>query len=296
MGQSSTESMLASASGLDALPDEDILGRLHQAQVDAVATVRKALPNLAAGARCMSHSLVSGSSLVYAGAGSSALMASADAMELSGTFGIDINQVRILMAGGLPKDASMPGNTEDDTEEAINASRVITAGDTVIAVTASGSTPYTVEIARIARQRGASTICIANNRDARIFDYATVAICLPSAGEVIGGSTRMGAGSAQKTALNIMSTLMGIQLGHVYDGMMVNLHADNEKLRARALGMVCRITDIPSEQALTCLETAGGQVKPAVLLAAGIESMPEANALLEKSKGHLRAALDFMRR
>ncbi len=296
MAQPLTETMLPTAAGLDALPDEEILGRLHQAQVDAIASVSEALPEIAAGARCMSQSLLDGKSVVYAGAGSSALMASADAMELAGTFGIDTKHVHILMAGGLPKDANMPGSAEDDTEEANNAARVIDAGDTAIFVTASGNTPYAVEIARIAQQRGASTICIANNRDAVIFDYAKVVVYLPSLGEVIGGSTRMGAGSAQKAALNMMSTLMGIHLGHVYDGMMVNLHADNEKLKARALDMVGRIAEVPVEQALVCLDNANGQVKPAVLLAAGVESLPQAKVLLEQSKGCLRAALDLIRR
>ncbi len=294
MAQPLTETMLATAAGLDALADDEILDRLLQAQVAAVATVHEALSEIAAGARCMSQALLSGRSLVYAGAGSSALMASADAMELAGTFGIDTRHVHILMAGGLPTDANMPGSTEDDIKEATNAASAIVTGDAVVAVTASGSTPYAVEIAKIAQERGASTICIANNRDAAIFDHATIQVYLPSAGEVIGGSTRMGAGSAQKAALNMMSTLMGIHLGHIYDGMMVNLHADNEKLKLRALGMVCRIADVSVEQALACLDNSDGQVKPAVLLAGGVESLPQANALLEQSKGHLRNALNLI--
>lgn len=293
MTQASTESIPTTAAGIDTLPDTEILARLHQGQVNAVASVTEALAEIAAGARCMSQALLDGGSLIYAGAGSSALMAAADAMELAGTFGLDADRVKILMAGGLPRDAHMPGNTEDDTEEAGRAAQAITANDAIVIVTASGSTPYAMEIAEIAHNRGAKTICVANNRDASIFAHANVAICLPSGGEIIGGSTRMGAGSAQKSALNMMSTLMGIHLGHVHDGMMVNLKADNEKLKARALGMVCSITAVPMEEAASCLEKAGGLVKPAVLLAAGVESLQQANALLEQSRGNLRNALNL---
>ena len=293
MTRPSTESIPAAASGIDTLSDTEILTRLHQGQIDAVASVTEALPEIAEGARCMSKALMDGGSLIYAGAGSSALMAAADAMELAGTFGIDAERVQILMAGGLPRNAHMPGNTEDDTEEADKAAQIISANDAIVVVTASGSTPYAVEIAKAAHHRGAKTICMANNCDASIFEHATVSICLPSGGEIIGGSTRMGAGSAQKSALNMMSTLMGIHLGHVHDGMMVNLKADNEKLKARALGMVCNIASVPMEEANRCLEAAEGLVKPAVLLAAGAESIQQANQLLEQAKGNLRAALNL---
>ncbi len=286
-----TESLLPAASGLDALADNEILSRLHQTQVDAVNKVKKALPQLAEGAHIMSRTIRSGGSLIYAGAGSSALMASADAMELPGTFGIAPERIHILMAGGLPKDANMPGSTEDDVEEAIEAANIVAKGDAVIIVSASGNTPYAVAVAKAARARKAATICIANNQSAQLFEYASVAVCLPITGELIAGSTRMGAGSAQKLALNLMSTLMGIHLGHIYDGMMVNLQADNQKLMARAVAMVSHIAGISEDRALTFLDRAGGSVKQAVLLACGVESIEQANALLDESNQHLRGAL-----
>jgi N-acetylmuramic acid 6-phosphate etherase len=221
-------------------------------------------------------------------------MALADAAELGGTFGIPATQIRILMAGGVPVDAQMPGDTEDDTGAAGADAAGIGPGDLLIALTASGSTPYPLELARIAAENGALVVAIANNPGARIFAHADVAICLETPPEVIAGSTRLGAGTAQKAALNLMSTLMGVRLGHVHDGLMVNVIADNEKLRARAMGIVCQITGCTPECAAKSIAATNGAVKPAVLLAAGAQSPEAAMALLTTTNGNLRAALTYI--
>ena len=286
-----TEGLHDIAPGLDALPAVEIARHLQLAQADALASISQALPDISAGAQLMAATLRDGGALVYAAAGSSGLMAAADAMELPGTFGLAPQRIRILMSGGLPTSAEMPGRSEDDVAEAEAAAEIIVPHDLVIAVSASGSTPYTLTVARAARQRNARTICLANNRDAPLFDHATLAICLPTPPEVVAGSTRLGAGTAQKVALNMMSTLMGIALGHVHDGMMVNLRADNDKLRQRAVGMVSRIARVPEDSARKHLEAASGAVKPAVLLAAGADSPTRAQAILTDTNGDLRAAL-----
>ena len=163
--------------------------------------------------------------------------------------------------------------------------------DTVIAVSASGSTPYTVAAARTARSSGARVIGIANNPVTELSALADHSIVLPTPPEVVAGSTRMGAGTAQKIALNMLSTLMAVELGHVHDGMMVNLRADNLKLRGRANGIVARVADTTEEGAASALETANGDVKTAILLAAGADSPSRARSLLAESDGHLRPAL-----
>jgi N-acetylmuramic acid 6-phosphate etherase len=234
-----------------------------------------------------------GRHLHYAGAGSSALMACADGLELHGTYGIDPARIHLLMAGGLPVDARMPGDTEDDADAGTQAATAIGAGDVVIAVTASGATPFAVAVARSAQARGAQVIAIANNAGAAIFAHADVAIALMTPPEVIAGSTRMGAGTAQKTALNMISTLAGIRLGQVHDGMMVGVVADNAKLRLRAAGMVASIADVSDAAARTALDAAGGRVKPAVLIALGLD-MDRAQALLNDTGQNLRAALARM--
>lgn len=290
MRRGTTEDLNPLALGLDALPADEILRRLMAGQVEAARAVTEALPAIENAAEIAADALRSGGRLVYAGAGSSALMANADGLELSGTFGIDPDRILLMMAGGLPTDARMPGDSEDDSAEAEVAARAIRAGDVVIAVTASGRTPYPVAVARSARARGARVIAIANNRDAPIFENADVAVCLPTPPELIAGSTRMGAGTAQKIALNLISTLMGIKLGHVHDGMMVGLIADNEKLRARAAGMVAAIAGVAQSAAEPALREAKGNVKRAVLIAKGL-SIGAADALLDQSDENLRAAL-----
>jgi N-acetylmuramic acid 6-phosphate etherase len=285
-----TEAQHIAAKGLDARSDAQILAVLLDGQVQAVNSLALMLPQVAAGATLMAHTVTSGGRLIYAAAGSSGMMAFADAVELGGTFGIPPAQIHILMAGGLPVDARMPGSTEDDTDDALAAAAVIQSGDAVITLSASGSTPYSILIAQIARERGAQVIGISNNAGAALFDHADIAIHAPTPPEVIAGSTRLGAGTAQKVVLNMMSTLMGIRLGHVHDGMMVNLVADNEKLRGRAAGMVAQIANVDTDSAKASLEKAGGVVKLAVLLASGADAAI-AGQLLDDTKGNLRAAL-----
>ncbi|MGV6848595.1 MAG: N-acetylmuramic acid 6-phosphate etherase [Marinibacterium sp.] len=286
-----TEAVHDRAGGLDVLPDAEVLARLLDGQLAAVQTVSAALGDIARGADLMAEALRSGGTLVYAGAGSSALMAAADGMELAGTFGMDPALVVLLMAGGLPTGSEMPGGTEDDMVGAERDAAGIAPGDAVIVVTASGSTPYALRLAECARARRARTICMANVAGAAVFAHADVAICLPTPPELIAGSTRMGAGSAQKTALNLMSTLMGIRLGHVHDGMMVNLRADNDKLRKRARAMVARIAGTTDPAARAALDQTGGAVKPAVLLLCGAKTPQSAAALIGECNGSLRAAI-----
>ena len=285
-----TEQLHPAATGLDMLPGLAVLEHLLDAQAAAVQVVGQALPQIEAAAVLMAEALQGQGRLIYAGAGSSALMAVADGLELGGTFGVAADRVLLLMSGGLPVDARMPGDTEDDAEEGARAAAVLRAGDVVIVVTASGRTPYALAVAKVARAGGAKVIGIANAAGAKLFDHADVAICLPTPPEVIAGSTRMGAGTAQKVALNMMSTLMGIRLGQVHDGMMVGLVADNDKLRARASAMVARIAGVEEGLAARALDLAQGAVKPAVLIALG--QAPEAAlGLLSETNGNLRAAV-----
>ncbi len=197
MADRQTEAVNDLARGLDALPDAEVLTRLLDGQIAAVEAVRPALPDIAAAAGLLAETLRGDGRIAYAGAGSSALMATADGLELAGTFGIDPARVLLFMAGGLPRDSRMPGETEDDAAQADADARALGSGDAVIVVTASGRTPYAVRFAEVAQERGAKVIAMANNSGAVLFDHADVAICLETPPELIAGSTRMGAGSAQ---------------------------------------------------------------------------------------------------
>lgn len=291
MDKRGTEGLHPDAPGLDSRPLPVIATILLDGQKAALDAMSASGEAIAAAATLMADAIRQGKRLHYAAAGSSGLMALADASELEATFGLDPSQIALHMAGGVPVDARMPGATEDDDASARTAAETVAAGDVVIALSASGTTPYPLAFLEVARAHGASTIAIANNAGTPIFEGADVAILLPTPPEVIAGSTRMGAGTAQKAALNMMSTLMGVALGHVHDGMMVNVLAENVKLRQRAAGMVARIAGVSDDTAADCLARSGGRVKPAVLLAAGAGSLAKAEELLEQSEGHLRPAL-----
>ncbi|MDB5550050.1 MAG: N-acetylmuramic acid 6-phosphate etherase [Rhizobium sp.] len=288
-----TEARHRQAEGLDGLPPSEILSVLLDGQLAAVESVRGALPSIENAARLAASKIGSGGRLIYAGAGSSGLMALSDGLELPGTFGIAPEQALILLAGGANSLELLAGGYEDDVvlaEEDVTGANV-SAKDCLIGVSASGSTPYTVRAAAVAKARGASVIGIANNADTPLLNGADVAILLQTPPEAVAGSTRMGAGTAQKITLNMISTLTAVHLGHVHDGFMVNLRADNDKLRDRARRIVSVIAGTDIEKAGHLLEEADGSVKIAVLLAAGAEGAQSAGRLLESCNQNLRSAL-----
>lgn len=293
MAEPRTEALHRNAPGLDMQTPYAILRSLADAQIEAAAAVRDAIPAIAQAADLVAKCLGPGGKLAYAAAGSSGLMALADALELPGTFGIERERIAILLAGGDEALRTLAGAAEDDTDEAAQsvAAVEIGPGDCLIAVSASGSTPYALRALEEARNRGAATIAIANNADASLFKQADVAILLKTPPEVIAGSTRMGAGTAQKIALNMLSTLAAVHLGHVHDGYMVNLTADNLKLRDRAARIVAAISGRSPDEASRLLEKSGGSVKAAILLAAGATDVDTARKMLDRSGQKLRPAL-----
>jgi len=192
---------------------------------------------------------------------------------------------------------SFAGASEDDEFQAARdvAEAGLAAGDLLIAISASGTTPYALGAMAAARVRGVRVAGIANNPATPLLEGADIAICLPTPPEVIAGSTRMGAGTAQKIALNMLSTMMATRLGHVHDGYMVNVAADNLKLRERARRIVAAIAGVGDSEAAAALKAADGSIKPAILVAAGADDASAAQALLERSHGRLRPALAILR-
>ena len=286
-----TEQKHPKAKGLDNLSGQEILTILHRSQVDAAESISGAIDSLYLGAKAMAATVRSGNKLVYAAAGSSGLQAMADGLEITPTFGVPISQIKILRAGGL-EDMSRPkGEAEDNQAAACADADIIASGDCVICLAASGNTTYPVKIMKIARERGALTIGISNNPETDLLAGSDIPILLPTPAEVIAGSTRLGAGTAQKIALNMMSSLMGVLLGHVMDGLMVNVIANNEKLFRRSENMVMEITGCSREVAANNLREAGGQVKEAVLIMSGAKDLNKARDLLESSDQNLRLAL-----
>lgn len=289
----STEDRHPASTRLRRQDPQEVLLQLLAAQVAATGSLRAAVPAMSDAALRAAAILRDGGRLAYAGAGSAGLMALADCLELAGTFGIPPDRTPMLFAGGAQALLHLTGMAEDDPATAATdfAAVDLAAGDAVICVSASGSTPYTVEIARLARAAGAQVIAIANVAGSPLLTGSDVPILLDTGPEVVTGSTRMGAGTAQKIALNMISTLIGVELGHVHDGYMVNVRAENAKLRDRAARIVSGITRCSDAAARAALAATGGEVKAATLVAAGA-TPAEAEALLTMTGGHLGPALD----
>lgn len=298
MRDRNTENRHHGAEGLDMRDPAEAATLLAGAQRDAADVVARAVDSLALASERMAAALAGGGRLVYAGAGSSGLMAMADALELPGTYGIAADRVVFLLAGGMASLSGLPGHFEDDRAAASSdLARVQpTAADCVLVASASGSTPYALQIAEDAARAGAPVVAMANNPGAPLFASATVSVLLETPPEPIAGSTRMGAGTAQKIAFNILSTLTAIRLGHVHDGYMVNLRADNAKLADRAARIVAAIAGTDADDAGKWLDKAGGSVKPAVLMARGAASRDEADRLLASHGHKLRGALGQLAR
>jgi N-acetylmuramic acid 6-phosphate etherase len=284
-----TEGFTPESKGLDTWDDQSVLQSLHAGQLRAIDAVGSALPQIASAATLLAERLRAGGRLIYVGAGTSARIAVQDGSELPATFGMAEQRIVYLIAGGSAALIETLAEAEDDTAAGERDAQVCGRADTVIAVAASGSTPYTVAAAQSAKKLGSVIIAVTCNAGTALNQLADVSIVLISGPEVIAGSTRMGAGTAQKAALNLLSTLT-----HVYDGLMVNVQADNAKLRQRAQRIVCAITGVPIERAAEALAQAKGHVKPAALLCLGARSLAAAEELLSRHNGNLRLAMRHM--
>lgn len=288
-----TEARHSESAGLHLRPAEEVLSLLLDAQMGALAALRPALGAIERAAKAGAEALGSGGRMGYAGAGSSGLMAMADCLELAGTFGLPPERTPMLFAGGADALLHMKGSVEDNPALAradVEAAG-IGAGDVLLVLSASGSTPYALAAAEAAKSRGATIVGLANVPGAKLLDLADIPVLIDTGAEVVAGSTRMGAATAQKVALNLLSVLVAIRLGHIHDGHMVNLVADNAKLVARAARIVSDVAGVPAAMAEAALAAAGGGVKPAILVARGM-SPEQADARLKETAGHLAPMLD----
>jgi N-acetylmuramic acid 6-phosphate etherase len=288
-----TEYQSAKFAGLDTWEDDAILSTLVESQAAAISSVRQAFSSISSAAADLAERLRAGGRLLYAGAGSSIRQGIVDGIELPATFGFPAERLHFLVAGGKEALFDSRGAAEDDAASATGeiAALRLTERDSLIAIAASGTTPYAVAAARAAKATGALVIAIANNPSSPLAANAHHEIFLNSGPEVVAGSTRMAAGTAQKCALNLLSTLTHIRLGAVHDGMMVNLRVDNDKLRRRACGIVMTIAGVDDGTARRALDVSGGEVKSAVLLAAGVKDVDKARDMLAAARGNLRLAL-----
>jgi N-acetylmuramic acid 6-phosphate etherase len=279
-------------SNIDMWDPSDIAEAMIEGQLTAVAAVRAARDALVRATIAAEAKLRAGGRLVYVGAGTSGRLAVQDGAELIPTFNWPQDRLLLLIAGG--KDALLRSveGAEDGVDQAVRLVQrhEIGVNDVLIAVAASGTTPFTLSCLREARKRDALTIGIANNRDTPILQEADYPIWLDTGAEPIAGSTRMKAGTAQRITLNVFSSVVMILLGRVYDGLMVDVQAVSQKLVRRSESILKRLTGSSDEQVRAALHKANGNVKLAVLLLHGCH-LKEAASILEHAGGQLRAAL-----
>jgi N-acetylmuramic acid 6-phosphate etherase len=279
-------------SDIDLWEPGDVLDALIEGQMAAVAAVRPVLGAIDRAAAAIEIRLRRGGRLIYAGAGTSGRLAVQDGAELIPTFNWPPEQLLLLMAGGKEALLRSAEGVEDEVEHATKLVQYHNIGpeDALIAVAASGTTPFTLSCQRRAKECGALTIGIANNHSTPLLDEADHPIFLDTGAEPIAGSTRMKAGTAQRVALNLLSTLTMIRLGRVHQGLMVDMQAINAKLVSRSESILTKISGRASEEVREALQEADQSIKVAMLLLRGC-SKEQAHALLKQAGGNLRIAL-----
>lgn len=281
---------------LDAWSTSEIINAIYEGQVAAALAVRGALESIAAAIEDAVPALQRGGRLVYAGAGTSGRIGVQDGSELPPTFDWPSNRLVFAMAGGLEALVRSSEGAEDD--ELAGAQAMLDAkvgpNDVVMGIAASGTTPFTIGALRAASAAGAVTIAITNNTGAPLFEVARHHILAETGSEVIAGSTRMKAGTAQKIVLNLISTTIMVKMGRVYRGLMVDMRARNMKLRRRAQAIVSQIAGCSESDAAGYLEKTDGELKLAILVALGLQPN-EAAPLLDRYGRNLRAAIASMR-
>lgn len=294
----STEDRSPRFETIDAWPARDLVDAVVEGQLAAIAAVGAAAQPIAEAVEAAAERLGRGGRLVYVGAGTSGRIAAQDAAELGPTFDWPDDRVVILMAGGAPAFVKASEGAEDDGETARAAIRAaaIDADDVVLALAASGRTPYVLAAAAESAARGALVIGISSNAPSPLLDRAGIAIHLATGAEVVAGSTRLKAGTAQKATLNAISTAVMIRLGRVHRGLMVDMRATNAKLKARAKRTVGTLTEAPEPAVEDALARAGGRLKVAVLLLEGASTPEVAEEALAAAGGSLRRALEDLTR
>lgn len=291
---SSTETIDPRYIDIDRWPTVNAVTAMLDGQVSAVAAVRPSVAAIATAADAVATHLAMGTGrLVYVGAGTSGRIAVQDGVELGPTFGWPVARLAFLMAGGMAALAASAEGAEDDADLArsLVVDHAVGVQDVVIGVAASGRTPFTIAALVAARSTGALTIAIANNADTQLLAVADHGLLAATGSEVLAGSTRMQAGTAQKIILNLLSTATMLRLGHVYRGLMVDMVISNRKLLHRAHDIVQRITACSDEMAISAVAAGDQNIKRAVLIAMG-QTPGAAAALLAQHNDLLRPAIE----
>lgn len=278
---------------LDEMTPAEIIATMNREDAGVVAAVAETLPQVAEIVEFATQSLRRGGRIIYIGAGTSGRLGVLDAVECPPTFGVTDQEVIGLIAGGEGAFVKAKEGAEDDEEQGGRDLDAVglTVRDTVIGLTASGRTPYVLGALRRAREVGCRTAAISCNRGARASLLADVAVEVDTGPEVLSGSTRLKAGTAEKMILNMISTASMVGVGKVYQNLMVDVRQTNQKLVCRAEHIVMQSTGCTREEAAQALREAGGEAKPAVVKLLLDTDVETANRLLERAEGSVRRAV-----
>jgi N-acetylmuramic acid 6-phosphate etherase len=281
---------------LDLMPTEMLANSFIEDQQLAIEANRAALASIARAVDLAHARMVEGGRLIYAGAGTSGRLSMLDAVELHPTFSWPAERAVFLVAGGESALKYAVEGAEDDAAMAHKDFMGISpnANDVVIAVAASGSTPYCMAILQSARALGCLCICIVNNQLSPMLEHADVPVVLETGPEVIAGSTRLKAGTAQKIALNTFSSSLMVRLNKVYGNLMVDMHITNDKLRGRAISIICQITGADEGTATRHLQESGSNIKTAIVSILCKLPPAQAQSQLQHHRGSIRSVVDSL--
>lgn len=292
--KSVTEETNSKTKDIDRRSTLEIVRLINEEDKTVAEAVSRVLDHVAEAVDLIVERVASEGRLIYVGTGTSGRLGVLDASECPPTFGVSADLVRGVIAGGFGALHRSVEAAEDDPEQAVRdlQTQNVSAHDVVVGISASGNTPYTLGAVEYAKKIGAATVAITCNPASRMAAAASVSIAPVVGPEVIAGSSRMKAGTAQKIVLNMLSTATMIKLGLVYSNLMSNLRATNEKLRRRARAILADETGISAEEAARVFEAAGEDLRVALLMARSSLSRSDAERLLETHMGSVRRALD----
>ncbi|OES44692.1 N-acetylmuramic acid 6-phosphate etherase [Domibacillus iocasae] len=293
--QLTTESRNTRTVHIDTADTKEILQIMNDEDMKVAHAVKEVLPQVERAVQFVLHSFKNGGRLIYMGAGTSGRLGVLDAVECPPTFSTSPDMVQGLMAGGEKAFIKAAEGAEDNEEagqmDLINCR--LTSNDTVVGLAASGRTPYVKGALKYAQKVGAKTVSISCNKEAPISQFADQSIEVIVGPEILTGSTRLKAATAQKMILNMISTASMLQMGKAYENLMVDVHVSNFKLKQRAVHTITRITNVSKKEAEGTLDLANNEVKPAIVMLKCGVTFGEAKELLKKAEGYVRKAIQF---
>ncbi|MBR3956187.1 MAG: N-acetylmuramic acid 6-phosphate etherase [Clostridia bacterium] len=261
-----TEKRNQNTTKLESMSTTEIVKIINEENSTVTAAVDKALPAIAKACDAVTTAIQNGGRVFYIGAGTSGRLAVCDAAECPPTFGVPYDLFNGIIAGGNDSMFRASENKEDSAELAVIDLKEhnVCAKDVIIGISASGSAAYVIGALEYAKSIGAVTVAIANNPETKMQSLADIGICADTGPEVITGSTRMKAGTAQKIILNMISTTAMVKCGYVYENLMINLKPTNKKLKNRMIGIVQEILQCTAEEAINRLEKSDWVIREAI--------------------------------